>query len=78
MKTVRLTTAQAIIGFLKNQSVERDGEQHKFFAGVWGIFGHGNVAGIGPGAAGEPRTFPYYTCRATSRPRFTWPRPMPR
>ena len=47
MKTQRLTTAQALITFLKNQYVERDGIEAPFFAGVWGIFGHGNVAGIG-------------------------------
>ncbi|HXK02608.1 MAG TPA: 3D-(3,5/4)-trihydroxycyclohexane-1,2-dione acylhydrolase (decyclizing), partial [Verrucomicrobiae bacterium] len=39
--------AQALLGFLKNQYVERDGVEHRFFAGVLGIFGHGNVAGIG-------------------------------
>jgi 3D-(3,5/4)-trihydroxycyclohexane-1,2-dione acylhydrolase (decyclizing) len=47
MGTIRLTTAQAIIRFLKNQSVLRDGQENKFFAGMLGIFGHGNVAGIG-------------------------------
>ena len=45
--TIRLTVAQAIIGFLEAQYVERDGEEHAFFAGCWGIFGHGNVAGVG-------------------------------
>src|ERR1700742_4944544 len=45
--TVRLTVAQATIRFLANQYVERDGERAKFFAGCLGIFGHGNVAGIG-------------------------------
>jgi 3D-(3,5/4)-trihydroxycyclohexane-1,2-dione acylhydrolase (decyclizing) len=45
--TVRLTVAQATIRFLANQYVERDGERGKFFAGCFGIFGHGNVAGIG-------------------------------
>lgn len=45
--TVRLTVAQATIRFLANQYVERDGERSKFFAGCFGIFGHGNVAGIG-------------------------------
>lgn len=45
--TVRLTVAQAIIRFLGNQFVERDGQRHKFFAGCFGIFGHGNVAGLG-------------------------------
>ncbi len=47
MKTKRLTMAQAIVHFLTNQFVERDGRQQPFFAGCWGIFGHGNVAGIG-------------------------------
>src|ERR1700742_3648524 len=45
--TVRLTVAQATIRFLANQYVERDGERTQFFAGCFGIFGHGNVAGIG-------------------------------
>ncbi|TRW88444.1 3D-(3,5/4)-trihydroxycyclohexane-1,2-dione acylhydrolase (decyclizing) [Mycolicibacterium sp. 018/SC-01/001] len=45
--TVRLTVAQAVVRFLANQYVERDGQRHKFFAGCLGIFGHGNVAGIG-------------------------------
>ena len=45
--TVRLTVAQATVRFLANQYVERDGERTKFFAGCFGIFGHGNVAGVG-------------------------------
>ncbi|HVQ50427.1 MAG TPA: 3D-(3,5/4)-trihydroxycyclohexane-1,2-dione acylhydrolase (decyclizing) [Mycobacterium sp.] len=45
--TLRLTVAQATIRFLANQFVERDGERTKFFAGAFGIFGHGNVAGLG-------------------------------
>lgn len=44
---IRLTVAQATIRFLGNQYVERDGERSKFFAGCFGIFGHGNVAGLG-------------------------------
>ena len=44
---VRLTVAQATVRFLGNQYVERDGVRQKFFAGCFGIFGHGNVAGIG-------------------------------
>ena len=44
---MKLTSAQATIKFLNQQYVERDGEEHKFINGVWGIFGHGNVAGIG-------------------------------
>jgi 3D-(3,5/4)-trihydroxycyclohexane-1,2-dione acylhydrolase (decyclizing) len=43
----RLTVAQALVRFLAVQEVERDGAHGRFFAGVTGIFGHGNVAGIG-------------------------------
>ncbi len=60
--TRRLTTAQAIIAFLKNQHVERDGKQNAFFAGVLGIFGHGNVAGIGEALQQNP-DFPYILVR---------------
>jgi 3D-(3,5/4)-trihydroxycyclohexane-1,2-dione acylhydrolase (decyclizing) len=45
--TVRLTVAQATIRFLGSQWVEHDGLRNKFFAGAFGIFGHGNVAGLG-------------------------------
>jgi 3D-(3,5/4)-trihydroxycyclohexane-1,2-dione acylhydrolase (decyclizing) len=45
--TIRLTVAQAVVRFLANQWSERDGERQKLFAGVFGIFGHGNVAGLG-------------------------------
>ena len=45
--TVRLTVAQAVVRFLANQYSERDGVTQKLFAGCFGIFGHGNVAGIG-------------------------------
>lgn len=61
--TRRLTTAQAIIEFLKNQYVERDGKQHKFFGGMLGIFGHGNVAGIGQ-ALQQYLDFPYIPVRS--------------
>lgn len=60
--TQKLTTAQAIIAFLKNQYVERDGHERQFFAGVWGIFGHGNVAGIGQALQENP-DFRYYQSR---------------
>ncbi len=46
-ETVRLTVAQAVVRFLGQQYTERDGTTHKFFAGCFGIFGHGNVAGLG-------------------------------
>ncbi len=42
-----MTAAQAIVRFIANQYVSRDGVEHQFFAGVFGIFGHGNVTGIG-------------------------------
>ncbi|KAA0024136.1 3D-(3,5/4)-trihydroxycyclohexane-1,2-dione acylhydrolase (decyclizing) [Antrihabitans cavernicola] len=45
--TLRLTVAQATVRFLAQQYTERDGVRHKLFAGCFGIFGHGNVAGLG-------------------------------
>jgi 3D-(3,5/4)-trihydroxycyclohexane-1,2-dione acylhydrolase (decyclizing) len=48
-RTSRLTTGQALVRFLARQSVERDGRQSRFIEGIWGIFGHGNVAGLGQG-----------------------------
>lgn len=62
MQTRRLTVAQAIIGFLRTQYVERDGREHAFFSGVLGIFGHGNVAGIGEALLENPG-FPYTLVR---------------
>ena len=62
MATIRLTTAQAIIRFLKNQYVHRDRQEIQFFAGVLGIFGHGNVAGIGQALQENP-DFPYILVR---------------
>jgi len=62
MATVRVTTAQAIIKFLKNQYVHRDGTETPFFAGMLGIFGHGNVAGIGQALQENP-DFPYILVR---------------
>lgn len=47
MKTVKLTTSQALVRYLANQFIEVDGETVPYFAGVWAIFGHGNVAGLG-------------------------------
>ncbi|TVY08469.1 3D-(3,5/4)-trihydroxycyclohexane-1,2-dione acylhydrolase (decyclizing) [Paenibacillus cremeus] len=47
MTTIRLTMAQALLQFLNNQYIEIDGVEHKCFKGVMGIFGHGNVTGLG-------------------------------
>jgi 3D-(3,5/4)-trihydroxycyclohexane-1,2-dione acylhydrolase (decyclizing) len=60
--TTRLTVAQAVISFLKNQYSERDGKQHRLFEGCLGIFGHGNVAGIGQ-ALEQDSGLPYYLFR---------------
>jgi 3D-(3,5/4)-trihydroxycyclohexane-1,2-dione acylhydrolase (decyclizing) len=60
--TIRLTMAQAVIAFLKNQYVERDGIEQPFFAGCFGIFGHGNIAGIGQALQQNP-DFRFYQCR---------------
>ena len=60
--TTRLTVAQAIVAFLKNQYSERDGRQHRLFEGCLGIFGHGNVAGIGQ-ALEQDSGLPYYLFR---------------
>lgn len=61
-KINRLTMAQAVIKFLKNQYSERDGVEQPFFAGCFGIFGHGNVAGIGQALQQNP-DFRYYQIR---------------
>ncbi len=47
MSTVRLTMAQALLRFLVNQYIEIDGVSRRFVSGIVGIFGHGNVTGIG-------------------------------
>ena len=62
--TRRLTTAQALVRFLSAQYSERDGVRHRLIAGTWGIFGHGNVAGIGQALleAGED-TMPFHQGR---------------
>ena len=62
MKSIRLTVAQAVIKYLNQQYVERDGIENKFFAGCFGILGHGNVAGIGQ-AIQQQNDLKYYQCR---------------
>src|SRR5437016_2908191 len=57
-----MTMAQAVIAFLKNQYVERDGVEQPFFAGCFGIFGHGNIAGISQALQQMPE-FRYYQAR---------------
>src|SRR5579871_4366327 len=60
--TKRLTMAQAIISFLQKQYTERDGKRQRFFEGCLGIFGHGNVAGMGQ-ALEQDSGLPYYLFR---------------
>jgi 3D-(3,5/4)-trihydroxycyclohexane-1,2-dione acylhydrolase (decyclizing) len=61
---VRLTAAQALVRFLAAQHVERDGVEHRFFGGCFGIFGHGNVAGIGEALYETPELLTYYQARS--------------
>ena len=63
MKTARLTMAQALIRFLAAQRVERDGVEHRFIEGCFGIFGHGNVTGVGQALAQNPELLTYYQAR---------------
>ncbi len=64
---MRLTVGQAVVRFLAAQHSERDGVEHKLFAGCFGIFGHGNVAGIGQALLEaelhEPGAVPYLQAR---------------
>jgi len=62
MKTIRLTVGQAVVVFLKNQYVERDGIESPFFAGCLGIFGHGIIAGVGQGLS-QNTDFRYFMTR---------------
>jgi 3D-(3,5/4)-trihydroxycyclohexane-1,2-dione acylhydrolase (decyclizing) len=63
MTTERLTVAQALVRFLAAQHVERDGQRHRFFAGCLGIFGHGNVAGLGQALQQHHDLLPYHPAR---------------
>jgi 3D-(3,5/4)-trihydroxycyclohexane-1,2-dione acylhydrolase (decyclizing) len=58
-----LTVAQALVRFLAVQEVERDGTRQRFFAGCLGIFGHGNVAGMGQALAQSEDLLPYHPAR---------------
>jgi 3D-(3,5/4)-trihydroxycyclohexane-1,2-dione acylhydrolase (decyclizing) len=63
MGTVKLTMAQALLRFLDNQYVEVDGEEIKFVAGVFGIFGHGVVVGLGEALASKENKLPFYQAK---------------
>ncbi|MFF8290527.1 3D-(3,5/4)-trihydroxycyclohexane-1,2-dione acylhydrolase (decyclizing) [Streptomyces sp. NPDC016309] len=63
MSTRRLTTAQALVAFLARQYTERDGRRRRLIGATWGIFGHGNVAGIGQALVEYADEMPYYQGR---------------
>jgi 3D-(3,5/4)-trihydroxycyclohexane-1,2-dione acylhydrolase (decyclizing) len=67
MGTRRLTVAQAVVRFLANQYSERDGVEQRLIAGCFGIFGHGNVAGLGQALleaeVSDPSALPYHQGR---------------
>ncbi|MXZ01152.1 3D-(3,5/4)-trihydroxycyclohexane-1,2-dione acylhydrolase (decyclizing) [Candidatus Poribacteria bacterium] len=63
MDTRKLTMGQAIVEFLQQQYVERDGNEAQFFAGMFGIFGHGNVAGLGQALHQYADSFRFYQTR---------------
>jgi 3D-(3,5/4)-trihydroxycyclohexane-1,2-dione acylhydrolase (decyclizing) len=60
VSSVRLTTAQALVRYLTRQHIACDGVETPFFAGVWAIFGHGNVAGLGEALSVVRETLPTY------------------
>ncbi|MFI9149789.1 3D-(3,5/4)-trihydroxycyclohexane-1,2-dione acylhydrolase (decyclizing) [Streptomyces sp. NPDC053367] len=61
--TIRLTVAQALVRFLAAQHTERDGVRHRLIGATWGIFGHGNVAGIGQALVEYADAMPYHQGR---------------
>ena len=63
MATVRLTTGQAVINYLAVQHAERDGVEQRFFAGLWGIFGHGNIGGVAQAVQQAGPAFRYHLTR---------------
>ncbi|MEU4826159.1 thiamine pyrophosphate-binding protein, partial [Actinomadura sp. NPDC023710] len=60
---MRLTVSQALVRFLSVQYSERDGVERRFFAGCFGIFGHGNVAGMGQALLEHGGELPYFMAR---------------
>jgi 3D-(3,5/4)-trihydroxycyclohexane-1,2-dione acylhydrolase (decyclizing) len=60
---MRMTVAQALVRFLAVQEVERDGERTRFFAGCFGIFGHGNLAGMGQALQQHEDLLPFHQAR---------------
>ncbi len=63
MRTVTLTMAQALVRFLASQYTHREGTEQRFITGCFGIFGHGNVAGVGQALHQHPDLLPYHQAR---------------
>ena len=63
VRRMRLTVAQALVRFLANQYSERDGVEQRLIAGCFGIFGHGNVAGVGQALLEQRDEMPYVLAR---------------
>ncbi|MFI6351918.1 3D-(3,5/4)-trihydroxycyclohexane-1,2-dione acylhydrolase (decyclizing) [Streptomyces sp. NPDC050743] len=61
--TIRLTVAQALVRFLAAQYTERDGARQRLIGATWGIFGHGNVAGLGQALIEYADVMPYHQGR---------------
>ncbi|MDQ0760938.1 3D-(3,5/4)-trihydroxycyclohexane-1,2-dione acylhydrolase (decyclizing) [Streptomyces canus] len=61
--TTRLTVAQALVRFLSAQYTERDGVRQRLISATWGIFGHGNVAGLGQALVEYADDMPYHQGR---------------
>ncbi|THD62082.1 3D-(3,5/4)-trihydroxycyclohexane-1,2-dione acylhydrolase (decyclizing) [Phenylobacterium sp.] len=81
MSSVRLTAAQATVRWLSRQFVGVDGDEVPFFAGVWAIFGHGNVAGLGEAlqaAQGELPTFRAHNEQAMAHAAIAYAKQMRR
>ena len=63
MDTIRLTVSQALVKFLNAQYVEYDGEKKPFIKGIFTIFGHGNVLGLGQALQENPGRLEVYQGR---------------
>ena len=67
---MQLTMSQALVRYLANQYIDDDGDIHPYFAGVWAIFGHGNVAAMGEALFANKDILPTY--RAHNEQEWRW------
>ena len=73
MKRVRLTMSQALVQFLDNQYIECDGVESKFVSGIFGIFGHGCVVGVGQALEQGGHNLKFYQGTSLSPPSYSLP-----